>query len=102
MAHFEKVAEKKDLKPGECKVVAAGGRSVALLNVGGTFCALDNICPHQGGPLGEGLLEGETLTCPWHGWTFDVRTGACTFNPRAVVPVFQVKAEGNDVLVACD
>ena len=102
MPRFEKVARSNELKPGECKVVQAGGREIALINIDGQFSALDNICPHQGGPLGEGMVEGETITCPWHGWTFDIKTGACTFNPRAKVPVFQTKVEGADVLVACD
>ncbi len=100
MAQFEKVAKVSDVKTGEGKVVIAGGKEVALFNVGGQFSAIDNVCPHQGGPLGEGMLDGEEITCPWHGWTFNVKNGVCTFNPNASVPSFQVKVEGEDILVA--
>jgi nitrite reductase/ring-hydroxylating ferredoxin subunit len=61
----------------------AGDRIVALFHVGAEFFALDGVCPHQGGPLGKGQLCGHTLTCPWHGWQFDVRTGQHLTN-RAV------------------
>ena len=54
-----------------------GERAIALARVDGAFHALDNVCPHAGGPLGDGVLDGCQLTCPWHGWTFDVRSGAC-------------------------
>ena len=100
MGQFEKVAKVSEVKPGEGKVVVAGGKEIALFNVGGQFCAMDNVCPHQGGPLGEGMLDGEEITCPWHGWTFNVKDGSCTFNPNVSIPVFQVNVEGEDVLIS--
>ena len=100
MASFEKAAKKSDVKPGEGRVVQAGGREVALFNVSGQFYAIDNICPHQGGPLGEGMLDGTEVTCPWHGWSFDVKTGVSTFNPSASVPSLKVKVEGDDIYIA--
>lgn len=98
MAGFEKVAEISDLKPGECKVVQAGGHEVGLFNVGGRYYAIDNTCKHRGGPLGEGVLEGNIVTCPWHGWKYDVTTGKATTAP-AEVAVYEVKLEGTAVMI---
>jgi len=74
MAEFVKVAQVSDLQPGAGKVVMVKDRAIALFNVDGTFYAIDNICLHRGGPLGEGELEGCVVTCPWHGWQYDVKT----------------------------
>ena len=76
------MAEVGDLQPGECKTVAVGERELALFNVGGKFYATDNVCPHRGGPLGEGTLDGNVVTCPWHGWRFDVCTGPIAIDSR--------------------
>ena len=94
-----KVAEISDLNSGECKTVVADGQELALFNVDGKFFATDNVCPHQGGPLGEGMLEGTVVTCPWHGWRFDVCTGQSPVVPTAKVPTFECVVEGNDVKV---
>jgi len=99
MGQLYKVGTVRDLAPGEGKVVEVGGHEVALFNVNGTFYALNNVCPHRGGPLGEGFLEGEIVTCPWHGWKFDVTTGVSPENPRAKVASFPVKVEGEDLYV---
>jgi nitrite reductase/ring-hydroxylating ferredoxin subunit len=77
----------------------ADDRVVALFNVDGVFYALDGVCPHAGGPLGEGILRGKIVTCPWHGWQFDVSNGQNCLNPRMGHQGFPVKVEGNDVLV---
>ncbi len=94
-----KVAEVSDLKPGECKTVAVGERELALCNVAGKFYAIDNICPHRGGPLGEGVLEGQVVTCPWHGWKFDVTNGSSPVIPTAKLDAFECVVEGADVKV---
>ena len=99
MSDLVKVAEVNDLKPGECKIVIAGDRELTLCNVGGTFHAIDNTCPHRGGPLGEGVLESTVITCPWHGWRFDVTTGQSPVLPTAKVETFEVAVDGNDVKV---
>ena len=88
---FSDVAGLSELPPGGQKVVQARDRQIALFNVEGRIYAIDNICFHRGGPLGEGLLEGTVVTCPWHEWSFDVQTGICTFNPDAWVDTFQVR-----------
>jgi nitrite reductase/ring-hydroxylating ferredoxin subunit len=72
---FVPVARVADVPPGSMRLVTAGRRSYALANVDGSFYALDNDCPHNGGPLARGTLEGSVLRCPWHGWTWDVVTG---------------------------
>jgi nitrite reductase (NADH) small subunit len=69
------VAAASDCPPGASIERVADGRMVAIANVSGTYHAIDGLCPHQGGPLGTGALCGTTLTCPWHGWQFDVTTG---------------------------
>lgn len=98
-----KVGQTSDLAPGTCKVADAEGRKIALFNVDGAFHAIDNTCTHRGGPLGEGELAGNVVTCPWHGATFDVRTGAVEGPPApAGVRSFPVKVEGNDLLVELD
>ena len=102
MPNFIKVASTSDLKPGENKVVEANGEQVALFNVEGEFFAIGNTCLHRGGPLGEGYLEGDVVTCPWHGWRYNVKTGANAMMPTAKVPNYKVKVEGNDVFVALD
>jgi nitrite reductase (NADH) small subunit len=100
MAEFVKVADLSDLGPGACKAVEAGGKTIALFNVEGTVYALDNTCLHQGGPLGEGMLEGEVVTCPWHMWEYNVRTGEKVENPELKVATYEVRVEGNDIKVA--
>ena len=102
MSSFIKVANTNDLKPGENKVVNANGTGVALFNVEGEFFAISNTCLHRGGPLGEGFLEGDVVTCPWHGWRYNVKTGTNVMMPTAKVANYQVKVEGDDVLVAVD
>ncbi len=93
-----KVAETSDLNPGDGKTVFANGTAIALFNINGKFYAIDNVCKHQGGPLGEGFLDGNIVSCPWHGWMYDVTTGQGMTMP-VQQKTFKVKIEGNDVLV---
>ena len=96
---FVRVARASDVPTGVIQQVDAGGRPIALANVGGTFHAIDGTCLHRGGPLGEGVLEGTVVTCPWHGWQFDVLTGKNTLNPAAAVRCFQVELRGDEIFV---
>ena len=100
MAEFMKVATLLDLPAGACKTVEAAGKAIALFNVDGTVYALDNTCLHQGGPLGEGTLQGEVVTCPWHMWEYNVRTGEKVNSPALKVATYPVEVEGNDIKVA--
>lgn len=85
--------------PGECRRATAAGWALALANVGGTFHAIENTCPHMGGPLGEGYLDGTTLLCPWHAWRFDVTTGCALVNPNVRVRTFPVRVADGRVEV---
>lgn len=75
MATFQFAANVTDIAPGKGKTVTVNGVNIALFNVNGEFRAMANTCPHRGGPLGEGDLGGTTVTCPWHGFQFDCKTG---------------------------
>ena len=94
------VAQVADLGDGQGKVVDVAGRSLAVFNVGGRFYAIDNLCPHRGGPLGEGDIEGAIVVCPWHGWRWDVTTGANANNPAVRVRCYPVTVEQGAVFVA--
>lgn len=100
MPEFVKVAKTTDITPGRVKTVAAGGRRIALCNVDGEFYAIDDVCTHDGGPLGQGELEDDEIECPRHGARFNVRTGAVVTLP-AVLPVstYPVRVEGTDIYV---
>ncbi|MBI3449061.1 MAG: Rieske 2Fe-2S domain-containing protein [Acidobacteria bacterium] len=100
MASFVKAAKASELKSGDARVVEINGKACALFNVEGKFYSIDNTCVHRGGPLGEGFLDGDVVTCPWHAWQYDVTTGACRTNPGLAVACHEVKVEGDDVLIA--
>ena len=97
---YERVAARSDVPAGRVRVFEVGERSIALANVGGDFFAIDNLCTHDGGPLGEGTLAGDQVECPRHGARFDVRTGAVRALP-AVRPVrtYPVRLDGDEVSV---
>ena len=87
--------------PEEGQVIEAEaqGVSLCLARVNGMLAALDNWCPHRQGPLGQGWVEGNTVVCPWHAWSFDVCSGQSVFPGKEQVAVFPVKVEGEEVLV---
>lgn len=85
-----KLVAASEVPAGAVTEVAAGDRTVALVNVDGQLYAVDSVCPHAGGPLGDGQLSGCTLTCPWHGWSYDVRTGRSTVDDTVSVATFPV------------
>jgi len=99
MAEFIKVASTEGIAPGSGIVAEVNGKSLAIFNVDGTFYAIDNTCLHKGGPLGEGDLEGDVVTCPWHGWEYDVKTGISVNNPSARVTTYPIVVEGVDIKV---
>ena len=100
MPSFVKMATLDELPVGAAKEVEHEGRIYAIFNVAGTISAIDGICPHQGGPLAEGMVEGTVVTCPWHGWQFDLRSGDAAQRFAGQAGGFEVKVEGRDVLVA--
>jgi 3-phenylpropionate/trans-cinnamate dioxygenase ferredoxin component len=99
MASFIKVATRAEVADGTGKTVDAAGKPIALFNVGGKFYAIDNTCKHRGGPLGEGELDGIHVTCPWHGWEYDVTTGANLDDPNVKLGCYPVKLDGDDILI---
>lgn len=100
MGKLTKVAQTTDIEPGQGKVIEAEGKTLAVFNVDGSFYAVDNTCLHRGGPLGEGELDGKVVTCPWHGWQYDVTTGRHAMNPSVAVRRYEVKVEGDEVKIA--
>lgn len=97
---FVPVAKVAEIAPGHSRVIAIDGTDVAVFNVGGRFFALDNTCPHQGGPLDEGWIDGETVTCPWHAWCFKMSDGKMTLGDFASVDPYDVRIDGDTVLVS--
>lgn len=101
MSDFVSVLKTSELAPGEMKLVDVGGIDVVVANVDGRFCAFGNVCPHEEGPLVEGELDGDVVTCPWHFTEFNVLTGevleGLTEEP---IPVYEVRVEGDDIQLA--
>jgi NAD(P)H-dependent nitrite reductase small subunit len=96
---FVEVAKITDVPLGRVTAVDAGGRKLALYHTADGFFATDNTCPHRGGPLAEGDLAGNEITCPWHLWSFDVASGVCPGNPEVAVATHEVRIDGDSVLV---
>lgn len=94
------VARVGDLRPGEIRPVQRGGIELALANVDGTFHAIQPRCPHLKGPLGHGRLDGSVLSCPWHGWQFDVTTGENEFDRAITIERYEVAVEDGEIRVA--
>jgi nitrite reductase (NADH) small subunit len=96
---FTKLASLDELPEGSLLEIVAGKDLYALCNVAGEVRAIHGICPHHGGPLGQGALEGSMVTCPWHMWQFDSGTGACAFNDELRIPTYAVRVEAGQILV---
>jgi nitrite reductase (NADH) small subunit len=95
-----RVARAVDVKPGSVLVVRVRDAPVAVLRTPeGTLHALENTCPHRGGPVGEGPVTGDAITCPWHGWDFNLITGENARHPNARVRTFPVREEDGEVRV---
>lgn len=99
MSDFISVAKTADVPDGEGRMFEVGGVPVAVFNIGGTFRALDNTCLHHGGPLADGVCDATTVACPWHGWEYDLETGACTNEPGQSVDTYEVRVNGDDIQV---
>lgn len=99
---FVRVAAAHEIAPGTAAIFPVGRYEVAVFEVAGEFYALENCCPHQGGPLGEGWLDGPMVTCPWHGWCFDVRTGTMALGDFARVARFEVRRLDDGLYVSLE
>ncbi len=97
------VADLADLPPGRMAYVEVDGLPIALANVEGTVFAFGDSCRHEGGPLSAGVLIGDTVTCPWHGWTYNVRTGKAIVPPVGIrIPTYPVSVEDGRIMVTID
>jgi nitrite reductase (NADH) small subunit len=100
MAKFVKVASTGDLAPGQGQMVEVTGKKIALFNLEGSFYAIDDTCTHRGGPLSEGEIEGEQVTCPWHGAIYNIKSGQVLSPPAPKgVASYKVRVEGTDIEV---
>ena len=100
MPEFVKVARIEEVPVGTARMVEVNGKEIALFNVGGSFHAIDNTCTHVGGPLCEGELDGQEVTCPWHGAVFDVTSGQVLGPPAGQsVGRYNVRVEGANIEV---
>jgi len=101
MAEFVRVAGVGDLPPGGMVTVEVGGAEIVIANLDGDFVAFQNECTHRGGPLGEGLLEGGVVECPFHAGRFDIRTGAVVSPPPSEpIKTYPVRVDGDDIKIA--
>ena len=100
MAELQRVANVDDMPPGKGIVIAVDGKEIAVFNVGGDFYAVDNTCTHRGGPVGEGYLRGNVVSCPWHGAQFDVTSGQVVSPPApGDIPTYSTHVEDGGVWV---
>jgi nitrite reductase/ring-hydroxylating ferredoxin subunit len=96
---FVRAAKTSELPAGSVHEVQVAGQAVALANVSGKFFAINNTCLHRGGPLGQGSLQDNIVTCPWHGWEYDVTTGKLLQNPSMGVACYPTEVRGEEVFV---
>ena len=100
MPNFTKLTTQSELPAANtAKEFPCGDKTMCIANVNGTYSAMDNVCLHQGGPLGQGTIEHGKVVCPWHVWEYDPKTGAAAHNANAKVAVYAVKMENGDVLI---
>jgi nitrite reductase (NADH) small subunit len=83
----------------EAEEFSCGKKEICIANVNGEYSAMDNVCLHQGGPLGQGMIENGKVVCPWHGWAWDPRTGEAAHNTKAKIAVYPIKIENGHVLI---
>ena len=97
---FVKLTTQSELPgEGEAREFELGGKTICVANVNGSISAMENVCLHMGGPLGQGYIEGNKLVCPWHGWEYDPLTGQLADDPQSKVAVYAIKIENGDVLI---
>jgi len=100
MANMIKLTTEAELPlVDEAKEFPCGAKAICVANVSGVYSAMDNVCPHRGGPLGQGMIEGSKVVCPWHGWAWDTKSGQAVQDPSMKVAVYPLKIEGGDVLI---
>jgi len=97
---YQKLTTQSDLPaPGEAKEFECAGKTLCVANVNGTITAIENVCLHMGGRLGQGYIEDGKIVCPWHGWEYDSQTGALEGDPKSKLDVYPIKVENGEVMV---
>jgi nitrite reductase/ring-hydroxylating ferredoxin subunit len=96
---FLRAAKKDEVPAGTIREFQLDGKTVAVANVAGKLFAINNVCLHRGGPLGQGELEGQVVTCPWHGWRYEVTNGKLVTNPAVAVETYPIEIRGDDIFV---
>jgi nitrite reductase (NADH) small subunit len=100
MSDYVKLTTESELPPvNEAREFSLGDRMICVANVNGQISAMDNVCRHRGGPLGQGVIEGADVICPWHGWAWNTKTGEAGHNPADKIEVYSIKVENGDVLI---
>jgi nitrite reductase (NADH) small subunit len=100
MAEFMRVCSQSELpQPGNLREFIVNGRTLCVANLDGTICALDGICPHEGGPLAEGTIEHGCVVCPWHSYAFNLHTGEAEGEPALKAEVLKSKVEEGELRV---
>jgi nitrite reductase (NADH) small subunit len=100
MPNFTKLTTQSELPAeGEAREFACSGKVICVANVSGTITAMDNVCLHRGGPLGQGAIEGNKVVCPWHGWQWNPKTGEAAHSSSVKVAIYPVRVDGGDVLI---
>ena len=99
MAYTKLTTQSELPSNNEAKEFPCGDKTICVANANGTITAMDNVCLHRGGPLGQGVIEGGKVVCPWHGWAWDPATGAAGHNPNAKVSVYPIRIENGDVMI---
>ena len=99
MANWVRVGTSSEIPEGQCRVYETSGNSIAVFNVGGAYHAIDSTCLHQGGPLGEGEIQGNIVTCPWHHWSYDVTTGRTTMSESVGVKKYPLEVRDGELFV---
>jgi nitrite reductase/ring-hydroxylating ferredoxin subunit len=99
MSKFVKVGSVSDLAEGQAKVAQVDGQRIAIFHVGGRYYALEASCPHEGGPLADGVIEGLRIICPWHGYDFHLKIGECGLDPDIRALTYPIKVQDDDLLI---
>lgn len=99
MANWIRIGTAAEVPAGGCAVFDAAGNTIAVFSVEGGLYAIDNTCKHQGGPLGEGTIEGVLVSCPWHHWQYNIKTGKTKFSDEIGVRTYALEVRGEEVFV---
>jgi nitrite reductase (NADH) small subunit len=100
MSEWVRLCSRSELPPaGDAREIGFGGRLLCIANHHGNIAVIQNECPHHGGPLGQGIIEGDKIVCPWHAWAFNLNSGTSTHSSNVKVEVYEIAVEGDDVKI---